>query len=152
MLWIWTDALRASGRWSVWLLIVTLGLGGCATHQQALLSHNDDTMLDIWQRAAIATDSGGSSERALQEARLILRRPLTDAEHQQATAAQSSYTRTAANEIHQQFPRLPNPDLVLYVFPHLAGTEAVPVPGYSTVLPFYRQVHYALPGERLEDY
>lgn len=42
--------------------------------------------------------------------------------------------------------------MVLYVFPHLAGTEAVPVPGYSTVFPFYRQAQYALPGERLEDY
>lgn len=149
---IWTDAPTAPGRRSGWLLIATLGLGGCATHQQALLSHNDDTMLDIWQRAAVFADSGGGAERTLQQARLILRRPLTDTEHQQTTAAQTSYTRTAATEIQQQFPRLPNPDLVLYVFPHLAGTEAVPVPGYSTVFPFYRQVQYALPGERLEDY
>ncbi|MEH9056570.1 TIGR03751 family conjugal transfer lipoprotein, partial [Klebsiella pneumoniae] len=39
------------------------------------------------------------------------------------------------------------PDLVLYVFPHLNGNT--PVPGYSTVFPFYTRPQYALPGERL---
>lgn len=37
----------------------------------------------------------------------------------------------------------------MYVFPHLAGGIA-PVPGYSTVFPFYSQTQYALPGERTE--
>ena len=40
----------------------------------------------------------------------------------------------------------------MYVFPHLSGTEPTPVPGYSTVFPFYQRVQYALPGERTEDY
>ncbi|MFF0977525.1 TIGR03751 family conjugal transfer lipoprotein, partial [Proteus mirabilis] len=47
------------------------------------------------------------------------------------------------------FPRLPNPDMVMYVFPHLSAGN-LPVPGYSTVFPFYHQVQYALPGERVE--
>jgi conjugative transfer region lipoprotein (TIGR03751 family) len=62
------------------------------------------------------------------------------------------YTRTAENEIQRQFHRLPNPDLVMYVFPHLAGTDPVPVPGYSTVFPLYQRVQYAMPGERTEAY
>lgn len=62
------------------------------------------------------------------------------------------YTRTAQNEVYRQFHRLPNPDLVMYVFPHWAGTDPVPVPGYSTVFPLYQRVQYAMPGERLEDY
>ncbi|MDH4709749.1 TIGR03751 family conjugal transfer lipoprotein, partial [Pseudomonas aeruginosa] len=56
------------------------------------------------------------------------------------------------NEIHSQFKRLPNPDLVMYVFPHLAGSDPAPVPGYTTVFPFYQRVQYAMPGERTEDY
>jgi len=67
-------------------------------------------------------------------------------------AANTAYTRTAANEIYRQFHRLPNPDLVMYVFPHLAGSDPVPVPGYTTVFPLYQRVQYAMPGERLEDY
>lgn len=37
----------------------------------------------------------------------------------------------------------------MYVFPHLAGGTS-PVPGYSTVFPFYSRTQYALPGERTE--
>ncbi len=40
----------------------------------------------------------------------------------------------------------------MYVVPHLAGTDPVPVPGYTTVFPLYQRVQYAMPGERLEDY
>jgi conjugative transfer region lipoprotein (TIGR03751 family) len=40
----------------------------------------------------------------------------------------------------------------MYVFPHMAGTDPVPIPGYSTVLPLYQRVQYALPDERPEYY
>ena len=57
------------------------------------------------------------------------------------------YTREAFNELDVSFPRLPNPSLVMYVFPHLAGQERTPVPGYATTFPLYERVEYALPGE-----
>ena len=57
------------------------------------------------------------------------------------------YTREAFNELDVTFPRLPNPSLVMYVFPHLAGAERTPVPGYATTFPLYERVEYALPGE-----
>ncbi|WP_081894922.1 hypothetical protein [Burkholderia paludis] len=53
----------------------------------------------------------------------------------------SACIRAAQNEIDHPFHRLPNPDPVMYVFPHLAG--------HATVLPLYQRVQYALPGERL---
>ena len=59
----------------------------------------------------------------------------------------AGYTRDAYNEIETTFPRLPNPTLVMYVFPHLATEERVPVPGYATTFPMYERVEYALPGE-----
>ncbi len=94
----------------------------------------------------------GSARRQLLDARQSLRRPLTDADVQAAPVEQMRYTRTARNEVHRQFQRLPNPDLVMYVYPHLAGTDPVPVPGYTTVFPLYQRVQYAMPGERVEDY
>ena len=81
-----------------------------------------------------------------------MRRPLSEVDVQAAPAVQARYTRTAANEIYRQFHRLPNPDLLMYVFPHLSGSDPVPVPGYTTLFPLYQRVQYALPGERLEDY
>jgi conjugative transfer region lipoprotein (TIGR03751 family) len=59
----------------------------------------------------------------------------------------AGYTRNAFNELNLHFPRLPNPTLVLYVYPHLAGASRVPVPGYATTFPLYERVEYALPAE-----
>lgn len=128
-------------------------LGGCATSKEKLLPHGDHTMMDIWnQNAGDGGDTSQVARRQLLDARQSLRRPLTDADVQAAPAEQMRYTRTAQSEVQRQFQRLPNPDLVMYVFPHLAGTDPVPVPGYTTVFPLYQRVQYAMPGERVEDY
>jgi len=128
-------------------IAAAIALAGCATSKDKLLPHNDSTMQDIWQRV----DGGNQTvTRQLLDARQSLRRPLVEADVSETV--QIPYTRTAANEIYRQFQRLPNPDLIMYVFPHLTGTEAVPVPGYTTVFPLYQRVQYALPGERVEDY
>ena len=139
---IWTEAGAA--------LIAAIVLGGCTTSKDELLPHGNHTMLDIWQQETGA--GGGQAGQQLLDARQGLRRPLTEADVQTAPSVQAGYTRTASNEIRRQFRRLPNPDLVMYVFAHLAGTDPVPVPGYSTVFPLYQRVQYAMPGERVEDY
>ncbi|HCI1918291.1 TIGR03751 family conjugal transfer lipoprotein [Aeromonas caviae] len=136
-------------------LVLTIAvLAGCATSKEKLLPHGDNTMMDVWQQNA--GDGGGGTgqvaRRQLLDARQSLRRPLTDADVQAAPAEQTRYTRTARNEVYRQFQRLPNPDLVMYVYPHLAGTDPVPVPGYTTVFPLYQRVQYAMPGERTEAY
>jgi conjugative transfer region lipoprotein (TIGR03751 family) len=137
------------------LLAVVL-LGGCATSKDELLPHSEHTMLDVWNQetgGGLGNGAGGGqAARQLLDARQALRRPLTEGAVQGAPADNTTNTRTAANEIHRQFHRLPNPDLVMYVFPHLAGTDPVPVPGYTTVFPLYQRVRYAMPGERLDDY
>ncbi|HCM5830636.1 TIGR03751 family conjugal transfer lipoprotein [Klebsiella pneumoniae] len=135
------------------LTLMVLLLAGCATKKEELLPHGDRTMQDIWQQAS---GNGGSvgqiTHRQLLDARQSLRRPLSTTQVQAAPDAQAHYTRTAANEVHSQFQRLPNPDLLMYVFPHLAGTDPVPVPGYTTIFPLYQRVQYAMPGERTENY
>jgi conjugative transfer region lipoprotein (TIGR03751 family) len=140
---IWIDHLA--------LLTAAIVLAGCTTSKDELLPHDNQTMLDIWN-VETGGNSGGQAARQLLDARQSLRRPLTGADVQAAPGIQARYTRTAANEIYRQFHRLPNPDLLMYVFPHLAGSDPVPVPGYTTLFPLYQRVQYALPGERVEDY
>lgn len=53
----------------------------------------------------------------------------------------------AVSNLKRRFARLYNPTLHLYVYPHLAGSEQLPVPGYYTVFPLYERHEYALPGE-----
>jgi conjugative transfer region lipoprotein (TIGR03751 family) len=143
----WTETVV--GLLAVSILVV---LDGCATSKEKLLPHGDSTMLDIWNQETGGSAGGGQAAQQLLDARQDLRRPLTGADGQNATAANAAYTRNAANEIVSQFHRLPNPDLMMYVFPHLAGTDPAPVPGYTTIFPLYQRVQYAMPGERLEDY
>lgn len=128
------------------MLVIGAVLSGCSTSKEEMLPPGDSTMLQLWQ----GEDGGGSARNAV-AARDSLRRPLTENESSAAVAEDRSYSRTQESEISQQFPRLPNPDLVMYVFPHLADGNT-PVPGYSTVFPFYSQVQYAMPGERTEAY
>ncbi|PVZ81196.1 TIGR03751 family conjugal transfer lipoprotein [Serratia sp. S1B] len=125
------------------LLCLAILLTGCSTTKDELLPPGDSTMLGIWQKQ-------GASSGATTEARTTLRRGLAGEDSATLPAAQESYTRTAENEIQQVFPRLPNPDMVIYIYPHLAGNASAPVPGYSSVFPLYSQVQYALPGERTE--
>ncbi|MCF6204048.1 MAG: TIGR03751 family conjugal transfer lipoprotein [Methylococcaceae bacterium] len=60
----------------------------------------------------------------------------------------SDYTRTEAKELNGIFPRLPNPDLCMYVYPHLSGENAT-IPGYTSCFSMYDKNEYALPGEML---
>ncbi len=129
-------------RWT-WTNLLALALLGCTTDKDTLLPHGEQTMLDIWNGAGTL-----GTQAQLRDARSELRRPLVDPAR--LISDQMSYTRTAANEVQALFPRLPNPDLVMYVYPHLSGSQQVPVPGYSTVFPLYEKVEYALPGERVD--
>jgi conjugative transfer region lipoprotein (TIGR03751 family) len=123
------------------LISALLLLGGCTTNKQEMFPHDaDQTMMDIWRA------SGGGSQELI-DARSQLRRRIDD-----TVDIQTPYSRDSVNEIFSQFKRLPNPDLVMYVYPHLAGTDPVPVPGYTTIFPMFNKVKYAMPGERTEDY
>ncbi|MDE1486553.1 TIGR03751 family conjugal transfer lipoprotein [Xenorhabdus bovienii] len=124
-----------------WLLGLAGLLAGCTTSKDALLPAGEQTVLVMWQ--------GNQAGHATASARETLRRSLTSSERLRALEEPYHYSRSAAQEISRQFPRLPNPDMVMYVYPHLV-TGNTPIPGYSTVFPFYQQVQYALPGERTE--
>ncbi|HAT6801806.1 TPA: TIGR03751 family conjugal transfer lipoprotein [Citrobacter freundii] len=132
--------MKNSNRTPFSVIPLLLVLAGCSTSQETLLPvDKNTTMLSLWSR-----QTGGSN--TLYDQRSELRRPLAA----MSAAGQQTYTRMAATEIQTQFRRLPNPDMVMYVFPHLTDGEGVPVPGYTTVFPLHSRVNYALPGERTE--
>ena len=123
---------------SLIMLIATLSsLSGCATRGTAI-PQGGPTMAEIYQEAM--RQSNGET---LKTARNVLN---TYSAVPTATEM-SAYTRNTTNEIYNLFPLLPNPQLVMYVYPHLASDEQLPVPGYSTAFPLYTKTHYALPGE-----
>lgn len=120
-----------------WLLlsIVLTELCACASNKNAVIPPQGDTIKTVYETHL---NNLGVGDR--DEARAALK-------HRPISAQQTDldgYVRDAFNELDVHFPRLPNPSLVLYVFPHLSGRERVPVPGYATTFPLYTQVEYAL--------
>jgi len=118
--------------------LVSTSLAGCAGTKDTVLPQDGPSMKTIYERHI--EEMSARDPIVLREA--LGHRPIADADESLA-----GYTRDARDEIDAIFRRLPNPTLVMYVFPHLAGDEPVPVPGYATAFPMYERVEYALPGE-----
>ena len=145
-------------RWTRTLPVVLLvvALGGCAARSPAAVLREGPRMIDLYRGAAVASEreqeSAVEPAATWRETRCRWWRfawPCEMAEPMPADVAADapSYAREAANELEVVFPRLPNPDIYIYVPPHLATESRLPVPGYTTVVPLYDRVEYALPGE-----
>lgn len=117
---------------------ISLALGGCASTKESVLPQDGPSMKAIYDTHF----EGMGADDPYVLRRELGTRPLGDDDIDLA-----GYSRTAHTELKTIFPRLPNPTLVMYVFPHLAGSERVPVPGYATTFTLYERVEYALPGE-----
>ncbi|MCP4283977.1 MAG: TIGR03751 family conjugal transfer lipoprotein [bacterium] len=123
------------------ILISVLGLislVGCASTKEGVLPQDGPSMKEIYE---------GHIQEMNAHDPLSIRQALGNRPILTGDSSLHGYTRDTANEIDAIFPRLPNPTLVMYVFPHLAGEELVPVPGYATAFPMYERTEYALPGE-----
>jgi len=106
-------------------------LSGCASTKETVLPQDGPTM------GAIYRDHMGQAGHS---------DPRIPGSAGRGALNLAGYTRDAYNELELVFPRLDNPTLVLYVYPHLTP-QGMAIPGYSVALPMYERVHYALPGE-----
>lgn len=151
-------------RWTrLTTVLLAAALAGCASNGPSSVLAEGPRMIDIFRGAAARPESTADPESAPEgsavpgtEARCRwwlftwpCEAPETGAEASDgdATLDAETYTRTVANELELLFQRLPNPDIYIHVLPHLATDERVPVPGYTTAVPLYERVEYALPGE-----
>lgn len=165
----WIKSLNTPLR-AIAAAVALLG-AGCSTNQ-TFLPEGDREMIDIYREALRNTEGGDSGivdpASVCQALKLAKKFSLEDcvevlqgveADAYRDLDAQSppqpldyvEYTRTAENELNSLFPRLPNPDIEIYVYPHLATRSRAPIPGYSSVISLYERVEYRLPGEALLD-
>lgn len=110
----------------VLILSLISGLVACST--ESPLAPEGPTIREIYDghRSALNTDMS------------VIRAMPTVTRDQKPVAVQRTERR---------FSRLYNPSLHLYIYPHLAGREQVPIPGYYTVFPLYPRIEYARAGE-----
>lgn len=138
-------------------LISGVLLGGCAPSKETLLPQDGPTMLEIYEGHLDGVGQGAGAPTSARagachdDVRAASVPEPIDARTVRApvrpTGELAGYTREVHNEIDGLFPTLPNPTLVMYIFPHLAGEERLPVPGYATSFSMYPRTEFALPGE-----
>lgn len=120
-------------------LATVVGLTACSVigPRGSPLPQDGPNLVEVYRDHMATEGAAGQSPRE--------RLPLRAADDDRLAAQR----RADLSPLQQRFQRLPNPDLVMYVFPHLARGR-YPVPGYVTVFPMYETVEYAMPGEVFE--
>lgn len=116
------------------VLLISTTLSACSNNKPMTSGSTKKTARDIMKNL-----HGNKPERFRKDSQAWRISPANSEKY-------SGYTRSEAKELHGLFPRLPNPDLCMYVFPHLSSEKAT-VPGYTSCFSMYDNNQYALPGE-----
>jgi conjugative transfer region lipoprotein (TIGR03751 family) len=123
-------------RW-INLVCVVAALTACSTNVKKVTNPNAPTMEQVFNEYT------GVDEKELEERkRLLLQRPALNVETQLPV-------NPFPDQLEHLYPRLPNPDLFMYVRPHAVGSTGAPIPAYVTRFTMYERQPYALPGETL---
>lgn len=128
------------------LLISGLCLTGCHSLMgNETMPHGDMTMTEIYNQTTGLSkpENGGTLPQPAFQTINHYQLPQSRVPHY------SAYTRTATNEVQSLFKPINNPEIPVYIYPHLAylGSDAVPVPGYTTDFFLYTRNHFATPEE-----
>lgn len=134
-----------TGLRAIALTSLAAGLSGCATHKDKVFDTKDaPTMVDIYENhlsragkpytTSVQDVKDRKRKAKRKETAAATPEPVSD-DYQRLIA----YSRTPTTETLNLFPALPNPVLVMYVHPHLAGEEGLPVPGYATAFTLYEK-------------
>lgn len=130
------------------ILLGIITLSGCATSSLSKLEKGPETS-SIYQHGV--SHDKASTEKA--DRQMMLRDVrMTPPEIERSLPRNEAWSRSGLNEIQQLFPMAENPTITMYVYPHLAEREQVPVPGYTTAFSLYAGNHYALPSELPSNY
>lgn len=144
-------------------------LGGCVSPGKDMIPPGGDmTMTQIYRQetgigASAKMSAQAKGQNDLQPTRANAFSDTTDSSGEATSPASMTqvminksvqpdyvaYTQTASNEVNSLFKPLPNPEIPIYIYPHLVSSngESYPKPGMTTTFFLYRSNHYAMPGE-----
>ena len=134
------------------VLILTLAaalinLTACSSMRGNVVPQSGPTMEQVYDGVDEQNNLSNEDTLSNQEKLKKFHRQNTVPQIIQTAQVSSLSAQVAPNAVSQQFRRLPNPEIKLYVFPHLAGQDQVPIPGYFTAFSVYAHDYYALPQE-----
>lgn len=118
--------------------MVVVSVTGCASKLKDVASEDAPTMKEIYEEY-----TGTNTAQLEQRKAILLRRPAMESDDLQVGLPPH------VERLDHLYPRLPNPDLFMYVRPHAVGRTGAPIPAYLTRFSMYERQPYALPGETL---
>jgi len=127
----------------LYLFLFTTFLSGCHGVAGNVIPQSGPSMENVYD--SMGTPKNVHPSAAETKANNTAEPDLADI-RQKKVAEHYSSARTHTDAMHP-FQKLPNPELKLYVYPHFAGNDEIPIPGYYTPFNAYEKTHYALPSE-----
>lgn len=121
-------------------LVTPILMSGCTSSLDKVTDKNAPTMKTIYKQY---TGVGDENKLAERHAELLKRPAITEPDLQLGLPPYPE-------RLDHLYPRLPNPDLFMYVRPHAVGATGAPIPAYITRFSMYERQPYALPGETLD--
>lgn len=124
---------------NVLMVLSALLVTGCASKLKDVANPDAPTMKQVYEDY-----TGSNQEQIAQRHALLMQRPAIEPADQQLGLP------PYPERLDHLYPRLPNPDLFMYVRPHAVGVTGAPIPAYITRFSMYERQPYALPGETLD--
>jgi conjugative transfer region lipoprotein (TIGR03751 family) len=128
------------------LSVVLINLSACSSMSGNVIPPSGPTMETVYENMGKVSKNHQKDQTAEEEDE---NKELTDQDQQKMIKAFRQNNVESGLKAHgvyglKDFHRLPNPELTLYLYPHFAGKEQLPVPGYFTVFNVYPQSYYVL--------
>jgi len=124
----------------VGLLLSTVSLTACHGVAGNVIPEAGPSMEDVYDGVSVSenvTHSSDSRDKTTED----------DLDNIRQTKSTDSHTNRTNISTLNSFHKLPNPELQLYIYPHFAGNDQIPIPGYYTEFNVYEKTHYALIAE-----
>lgn len=122
------------------ILILIASAAGCHSVSGNVIPESGPTMETVYDSMGVHSQNVTTSNA---EVDLSTIRQGKTSQYAQDSAVKPQIKSEGLNHFHQ----LPNPILKLYVYPHFASNDEVPIPGYYTEFNAYERTHYFLPSE-----
>lgn len=142
--------MRTNRYWMLAAGALTLLLTGCSSAPNVLPDRGEDIKTVYGKHIAGEIHANSAASQNTEQSDPQQTVSPIQIQHQRSLGNQDvnieGFVRDQKKEIESLFPLLPNPQLVMFVFPHLSP-KGHPVPGYSVPFRFYAKDEYAMPGE-----
>ncbi len=106
--------------------LMWINLAACQSYVGNVVPHQGPTMEQVYE--------------AVEPSRTAEPKPARSLAQELTTPLITEEPKRTALENTSAFRKLPNPELMMYVYPHLAGNAQIPIPGYETVFMFMRRI------------